>query len=330
MSVVWDSGSLAQQVLARIPRDGVRLLAGQVLAVDGTGLGVTCNVAGVTITGVRPGNETVQAGDAVLILASGGVYYISEIIAPTNRPITGTVSAVPAGSASITVSTGAGSVVAGWLAQYTPVVGDSVWIAWLGSTPVVMGKQGNTAPLPPPTPPTPPPPPPPSTTSTTTTGTTTFTASSSGTYRDGEWMDDSITNGNVMQGDYGYGMNSGAWFYGGRIASSLSGAVVTAASIWLRRTSGGVYAAQSVHLCRVTQDSQPGGALTVDTGNEYEGVSLAVGESGWYPIPVGLVQALVDSGGSVGVRPLNPYLRLYGVPNSGQAGALKITWSRTD
>jgi len=132
-----------------------------------------------------------------------------------------------------------------------------------------------------------------------------------------------------MAGDYGFGLNDGAWFYNGRIRSSLAGVIVTAARIWLSRTGGGTSAAQTVHLFRVTNDKQPGGDVTFDGATTHD-VSLAVGQSGWFALPVAFAQTLVDSGGSIGIKaPSGPYVRLLGLKNSGQAATLQITWRRS-
>ena len=325
---VTDSGSLPQQIAAGLGKAAgrsARLRTGRVVTVDTAG-NVTVNVDGVDLTALSLPGTPLQPGDLVRVLQQGGTYQVLCLVFSQTLPTSGTVASVPAGSPTITVSTTIGSIGCQWLASYTPTVGDTVMIAWLGSTPLALGKLGATAP-PPPTPPPPPPTPapPPSTTST---GVTSFAAVSSGTYRSG-WLDNSITNGNVMQGDYGYGPNDGAWFTGGKPHSTLAGATVTDCKIWLKRDYGGSYAAQTVHLERVSNNTRPSGALSFDSGHATDSIALAVGQYGWFDVPNSIAQALVDSGGSLGVTSADPYVRLFGTANDSRAGLLRITWKRT-
>lgn len=325
---VTDSGSLTQQISADLGKAvgrSARLRAGLVTAVDTSG-NVTVNVDGANLANLSLPGVPLQAGDAVKVLSQGGTNYIVGLVVSQTRPTTGSVSSVPSGSSTIVVTTTLGALSCGWVAAYTPTVGDAVWIVWLGSTPVVLGKQGMTGAPPAPTPapaPAPAPPPP----STPTTGTTSFTCISSGTYRSG-WLDNSITDGNVMQGEYGYGANDGAWFTGGKPHSTLAGATVTDCKIWLKRDQGGAYAAQTVHLSRVTNNTQPSGALTFDSGHATDSIALAVGQYGWFDVPNSIAQALVDSGGSLGVTSSDPYVRLYGRANDSRAGMLRISWRK--
>lgn len=325
--VITDSRDLSQR-LAALAQPGVILTTGQVVAVDGSG-NVTVNVAGAQLGGLLLPGTPLAVNDNVLILQQSGLYAIVCLLASVTQPSVGVVASVPSSSSVIIVTANGGALSCGWVAAYTPVVADAVWIAWLGSTPIVVGKQGKTGTPPPPQiaappPPTPPPPPPPKIS----TGTSTFRATSNGTYRGG-WLDDSITNGNVMQGDYGSGANDGAWFYSGQIHSSLAGATVTGARIWLGRDYGGTYATQTVHLSRVTNNTRPSGALSFDSGHATDSISLAVGQSGWFTLPTVIAQSLVDSSGSLGVTSSNPYVRLFGLKQSGGAGAVQITWRRS-
>lgn len=323
---VTDSGSLAQQVARRAGQQGALLKTGLVTGVDTSG-NVTVNIDGSPVTGLSLCGVPLQPGDAVKVIRQGGTYWVAGLVVAQDRPTVGTVASVPASSSTIVVATTLGALSCGWAAAYTPTVGDVVWIAWLGSTPVVVGKQGVTGAPPAPalTPaPSPAPPPPPAVT----TGTTYFPCVGSGTYRSG-WLSNSISDGNVMQGDYGYGPNDGAWFTGGRPHSSLAGATVTDCKIWLRRDYGGTYAAQTIHLIRVANNYQPGGALSFDSGHATDSIALAVGQSGWFDVPNSIAQALVDSGGSLGVTSADPYVRLYGRPNDTRAGQLRISWRRS-
>lgn len=258
-------------------------------------------------------------GDRVLVLQKGKDLRVVGPVVPA-LPGTGTVAASPGKTPStltITV-TGLGSKEMPWQSTYTPVVGDQVAILWRGgeNSGLVLSKIGNayTQNPAPPAPPTAPP--------TITTGRAVFTAVASGSYRDGAWRGDTD---DVIQGTYpGYGANFGAWFYGGQPRSTLGGATVTAAEIWLGRGSGGVFAAQTVHLYRTGEDYK-GSPPTYGTGPH--DVSLAVDQSGWFPLSTTIAQEIVNLGGGVGIQGA-PYLRMYGLSKSGSAGALRIDWRR--
>lgn len=324
MSVpIRDSGSLAQQVAARTGRQWATATTGTVTGKDDTG-SVSVNVGGLVRTGVLT-VAPVSVGDTVLVLSDAGRSYIAGVVSSVSTSSVGTVVAVPTDSYLLPVSTDTGTVSAQFVAAYTPTVGDTVFLAWLDGSAVIIGAQGKTGTPPPPAEPPPPPPPVPSPPPTAPrTGTTRFTPSGDGTYRDGSWLSASITGGNVMQGAYGsYGTNQGAWFYGGRIHSTLHGSTVTSARIYLLRENGGTYAAQAAHLQRVSDDSRPSGALSFAA--ETHDVSLAVGDQGWYPLPTAFAQALVDSGGSIGVKS-DPYVRLAGLANSANAALVEISW----
>lgn len=323
--LILDRGNLAQQIAARTAQPGARLAVGVVTAVDSAG-NATVNTRG----GARSGLLTlapVATGDSVLIATQDGV---SWILGPAAQslPTSGTVSAVPTNSYTVPVATASGTISAAFTAAYTPTVNDTVLLAWVGSQAVILGKRGQTgAPsgsssgAPTPAPGAPPAAP--------TSGTSVFPAVDSGSYRasTGGWRTDA--NGNVIQYEYSSeGISDGAWFYGGRIHSTLAGCAVVSAAIWLARAQGGVFAAQPAHITRITNDVRPAGDVTFDAGNEWD-IDLAVGQSGWFVLPNSFGQALIDSGGSIGIRGVAPYMRLYGLPNSGMAGAVQIAWQRS-
>lgn len=315
---------LADEIFRQLP-PGARLELGTVVEVDVTAGTVTVNVGGVDHgdrMSVSPGWWPAQ-GDGVLVARQGqNLYILGSVYRPL--PPFGTVVSTAATTVGVSVP-GVGEVSLPFAVSYTPrTVGDVVAIVWGGSpgSGYVVGEL-STSPSSPTLPAPAPPPPPPSPT----TGTTTFTARSAGTYRSGEWRTDA--NGDVIQGSApGYsGDNEGAWFYHGAPKSTLVGAKVTKAEIWLGRTSGGVYAAQACHLYRVTNNSRPAGALTFGSGPH--DALLAVGQTGWFTLSTTIAQQIVDSGGSVGIKaPSGPYMRMFGLSKSGSAGALRITWRR--
>lgn len=324
MERVINPRSLAQQVAARTSNSSAQMLTGQITNIDPTGV-VTVNIGGISQVALPVCEVPLQVGDLVRVYRQDSYYQVLGLVQNETPPTVGVVGTLPASGSTIPVTTSWGVLNVGWIGSYTPTAGDTVTLLWLGSTAVVLGIAGfitAPAPVPPPVPsPVPSPPP------VTTTGTNNFAASDSGTYRAG-WLDNSISLGNVMQGDYGYGPNEGAWFYAGRIHSTLAGVTVTSARIWLGRASGGVYAAQTVNLSRISNNTRPAGAPAYDSGHATSSISLAVGQTGWFPLPTTIAQALVDSGGSLGVTSSNPYVRLYGLTNSGAAGQLSMSWRR--
>jgi hypothetical protein len=314
----------AQDVGRSLPGAGARMVIGTVVSGNaGTGT-LTVNVGGTDYTDlfITDSGLAVDAGDSVVVMRQDDWMVVVGAVTQWLPPH-GTVTGSTATAVTVSVP-GHGSVTLPFLASYSPTNGDVVAIMWHGTTRhgVVVGKLSTSpttqeVPAPKPNPPLPQP----------RTGTTTFPARSVGTYRSGTWRTDA--NGDVIQGTApGYpGANEGAWFYHGAIKQTLSGATVTAASIYLGRTSGGVYAGQACHLQRVTNNTRPGGALTFS--GAVDDVSLAVGQTGWFSISTAIVQALVTSGGSIGIRaPSGPYMRMYGLSKSSSAGALRISWRR--
>ena len=315
----------AQDVARVLPGSAPHMLMGTVVSGAVTTGTLTVNVGGIDYTDllIADAGCSLDAGDSVVLLRQGDWMVVVGAVTPWLPPH-GTVTAVGATTVTVTVP-GHGSVTLPFLVSYaTPTIGDVVSIAWYGTARrgVVMGELSTSPaaaeePAPKPTPPLPQP----------RTGTTTFPARSVGTYRSGQWRTDA--NGDVIQGTApGYpGANEGAWFYHGAIKQTLAGATVTSARIYLGRTSGGVYAAQACHLQRVTNNVRPSGALTFS--GSVDDVSLAVGQTGWFTISTAIVQALVTSGGSIGIRaPSGPYMRMFGLSKSSSAGALRISWKR--
>lgn len=323
--LVRDGGSLPQQIIARTRKPSATFDRGQITAVDSLG-NVTVNLGGIDRAATQMVALPLAVGDTVRVLRQGNETIILGPTVTTDLPTTGTVALVPANSYTVRVTTSIGAVDAQFPATYTPTVGDTVLIYWLGTTPVAVGqgKTGAPATVPARTPPPTPAPPP----AKPTTGTSTFTATGSGTWRAGDgWRTDA--NGNVIQGTApGYpGLNNGAWFYGGKVRSTLAGATVVSAQVWLGRVQGGNYGPQSITIYRVTQNRRPAGNVTYD-GSRSVLVPLSIGDSGWHTLPRALAQDLVDSGGSLGVQANSPYVRLLGVGNRSSAGAVRITWSR--
>lgn len=311
---------LAQDIADRGGAD-VEVLYGTIAAVI-SGTTVSVYVGGNLHTGkllAAPG-YLAMVGDPVVVLRQGQRLTVLGAVSPP-LPATGVVTAVPGITATtITVTVdGVGSLNLPYLAGYSPTVTDQVAILWRGGAQsgLVLDEVGNALKLPPPPPPPPAPPPAPIT------GATTFTAVDVGSHRDGEWRTDA--NGDVIQGTFApFGANVGVWFYGGQPKATLAGVTVTAAEIWLGRTAGGTFGSQNCHLYRVTDDYR-GGAPTFGAG-PYD-IGLTVGQEAWFPMSTSIAQAIVTSGGSVGISG-SPYMRMYGLLKSGQAGSIRIYWRR--
>lgn len=329
---------LVTAILDRTDGTAAEVLLGVVISADVANGRVELNVAGNVLTGVPMlaayANPTVD--DVVLVLRQGhAVYALGAVSRSAMEPL-GVVTSVNTGNGVLGVNTDAGQLTGvPWVGSYAnPAVGDVVGLSWTGDTAVVFGRIYATSttpnqprppppkpkPPPPKPPPKPPPPRPPQT------GTRTFSAVGAGTYRSGRWRNDA--NGDVIQGVApGYpGANTGAWFYGTQIASTLRGATVVNAWIWLGRTSGGMFARQNLHIERHTSNRRPGGNVSF-AGPGVQNIGVAVGQSGWFNLSNAIAQALINNGGGIGCRN-NPYMRMFGPNRRGMSGAVRIRWRR--
>lgn len=146
-------------------------------------------------------------------------------------------------------------------------------------------------------------------------------------YRNGAWRTD---NTQVYQGQYGGGgNNTGVAFYGSA-PRSLAGATVTAASIQVRRQSGGFFAAQATTMRLVTQATKPAGAPTL--GATTAGPSLAVNATNsGFAVPNSWAQAMVDgTAGGLGFfdASASPYVVFSGNGSWSPAFTMIIYWTR--
>lgn len=228
-------------------------------------------------------------------------------------------STVTAGAMSVTVAeTTITALVARGLA---PAVGDLVLIARQGSIRWVVQIMLPTAPasqLNDGSPTTKPP---------VTNGSLTCSPGSTGSYRGGKWRTDTD---DILQGDYGgFGINTGAAFYGTKPAS-LAGATATGASVLVKRITGGSGASQAPTLRLVTQTTRPAGAPTLTSTTA--GPSLAVNKAVSIAVPTAWAQAMIDgtagglaidTGGSA-----SPYIRTAGRSTYSPSWTLTINWKR--
>jgi len=267
-------------------------------------------------------------GDTVLLLrgTSKRCWIVAKLAASRQLPNFGLVTIATGGSNTITVSYALGTstviVVLPFIASYVPSVGDTVRIIWepTGGG-YVIGKLG-TVPLPPPiidyNPLVLAPPPPSGTT-----GTDTFPAQDAISFRNGKWRSDS---GDVVQSDWGgWGDNYGSWFYGNEPSNYLTGATITRLRIRVRRKSGGVYGAQTVHFIRHNSRTRPGG--NVDYVSENVDAGVDIGQTVDVDLPISWGQDIVDNGGGISIANA-PYVVLAGINEMSDSGLLMMDWSR--
>lgn len=288
---------------------------------------VTVNSSGVDESVMLAQGVLLVRGDLALILRDQGRAWVVAKAGGQAHSLSGTVVTVPPGSGMITVDVAGTSHVLPFLASYTPTVtppGNAVAILWTADGGIVLGSLGAT-PAPPPAP-TPAPsstPPPTGAPPVTRGGVDTFPAVDSGQFRGGRWG--AAGNRDVYQGNWGYGANSGAWFYGSGPADWCgSGATVSACRIRIGRRSGGDHGAQVAHLYLHSSPTRPAGDVTRTDGPT--DVSIGIGETQWVSLPAAWGQAIVTSGGGIGVTGA-PYVVLNGVDSDREAGLLEITWS---
>lgn len=272
--------------------------------------------------------------------APGEPIFVAQIVKPdapaqnvvlgrvgADGPREATVTTVPGGSDTITVTANAVDYTATFLAAYTPIVGDRVRLLWQGRNVTVVGKVGVT-----PAPggvvgSTAPPPPPAGS------GMFNATADDSATYwSGGGW--DSIAGGHgaVYQGTV-YGTSNvvaGSWFYGNKMAE-LSGATIW--KVWFRLpkrlTVGSYNSALNVNLWAHTAPSRPGGDVTRTVGPTP--VSVPAGwnpdpNGGWIELPLTFASTLI-SGGGISISG-DPYMGFTGKPSDPASGQIRIEWSR--
>lgn len=173
---------------------------------------------------------------------------------------------------------------------------------------------------------------PPAPNPTTTTGTLVCAPVETRSYRPAgpgpDWRTDTT---DTLQGEYGgLGNNTGCAFYGTK-PRSLVGAVVTSATIRVRRVSAGDYAVRTSTLRLVTQATRPSGAPTLTSSTT--GPALAVNTSDLdFVVPDAWAQAMVDgTAGGLAVYESDgsPYMRFAGRGSWSGAWALTIKWRRT-
>jgi hypothetical protein len=201
------------------------------------------------------------------------------------------------GTPKATVLAGGIEYTLGMRDTYTPTIGDDVEINWFSG--LIQGKVKGLAVVAAPieNPPA----------TSTPFSNLRIMAETSGSYISRWWSND------VYNGDN----NTGAWFYGARVADGLRGAVISKIEIYLnpRRASG--YAPQvGTHA----SSAKPGGNVTVSNQVGLEP------RSGWVELPLSWAGVL-QAGGGIGVTP-SGYTIWRGTGSDALSGALRFSGTR--
>ena len=240
-------------------------------------------------------------------------------------PREGTVTTVPGGSDTITVTAAGTDYTATFLVGYTPVVGDRVRMFWQGRDVTILGQVGVTpesgtidsgidAPPPPKS-----------------SGTFNAPAADSATiWAPGGWDSWAKGGGHVHQGTWAGSTVTGAWFYGNSMAE-LAGATITRIRFRVpgRLTRGDYNSAGNIHLYAHTSPARPGGDVTRVAGPH--DVSIPAGwapgpDDGWVDVPLSFAPTLI-AGGGISISG-DPYMGFRGKPSDPASGQLRIDWSR--
>lgn len=284
-------------------------------------------VGGVVAPAVWAGCRA-QEGDALLLgqmtRKDAPAEYVVLGLTGDGGPREGTVTAAPAGSATITVSASGRTLTATFLASYTPTVNDLVRLHWSHGLPTVLGKVGSTpAPAPPP-PVTAPPP------SASSSGVLGVPATDSATYSVGYGW-----NGYYGQNCYqGNGStwgapsdNRGSWFYGNG-AAQLAGATLDRITFRVpKRLGGGASGSNAtMHLYLHTSSVRPGGDVGRTAGPS-DVLVLANYQGGDYvDLPLAWGPTLI-AGGGVSMTG-SPYMGMQGKGGDPASGHMKYYWRR--
>jgi hypothetical protein len=290
--------------------------------------GLKVNVSGNVIPAKVVDPLVVAPGDPVIVDVVGesrgqSTAWVIGRATGSFRPAQGTVTTVPVGSQTITVTGDDGTAyTAGFVASYTPTVGDKVILSWNASQPTVMGRvgaaaaagSGNAGVSAPPAPPV--------------SGTSTYNAIDSGTlWAPGGWGSWAGGGSHVYQGSWGSsGQLVGAWFYGGA-ASELAGRTITRIRFTLgrRRPVGSNNSPVTVHIKSHTSANRPGGSVTFG-GGTVDVTADPYQDFREYDLPLSFASDL-QGGGGIGLYG-DPYAGFDGVLARADSGLLIIDWTR--
>jgi len=273
--------------------------------------------------------------------APGEALFIAQVIKPDapaqcivvgraggDGPREATVTTVPGGSDTITVTAGTTPYTATFLTSYTPAVGDRVRLLWqgrdvtvigkVGVTPAPVSQQGGTLTVPP---------------SAASTGTFNAPALDSATYWSGGGWDSIRPYGGIVGQGTVYGTSNvitGAWFYGNTMAE-LAGATINRVRFRVpqRRSVGDYNSPLALHLYAHTSPTRPGGDVSRVAGPTNwtvpAGWNPGPGD-GWIDLPTSYASTLI-SGGGISISG-DPYLSFVGKPSDPASGQLRIDWAR--
>jgi hypothetical protein len=313
--------SLAEQVSN--PFDGVKFVPGFADAYPNVKIGGVLQPATWPDTAYAAPGEPIILAQIVKKDAPAQNVVVARVGAAGPREAT--VTTVPGGSDTITVTANAVDYTATFLTGYTPTAGDRVRLLWHGKDVTVIGKVGLTPAPAPVTGGTQPPPPPVSS------GTFNAPALDSATlWGPGGWDSWAGGGGNVHQGTWAGSTVTGAWFYGNTMAE-LAGATITRVLFRVpqRRSVGSYNTAGLLHLYAHTSPSRPGGDVTRVSGptdwSVPAGWNPGPGD-GWLDLPTTISSTLI-SGGGISISG-DPYMGFVGKPSDPASGQLRIDWSR--
>lgn len=315
--------SLAGDIAA--PFDGVQIVGGFADTYPNV------KVGGLPQPAAWPSGVYAAQGEPVLIAQlvkpDAPAQYVVLGRVGADGPREATVTTVPGGSDTITVTADSVDYTATFLASYTPVVGDRVRMLWQGRDGTVVGKVGVSPSTGGFIEPTAPPPPP------ATFGVFPAPAIDSATYwGPGGWDSIRPYGGVVSQGTV-YGTSNvvtGAWFYGNMMAE-LAGATINRVRFRVpqRRSVGSFNDALLLHIYAHTSPGRPGGDVTRVSGPT--DVSIPAGWNpgpgdGFIDLPTSIAPTLI-AGGGISISG-DPYLSFVGKPADSASGQLLIDWSR--
>lgn len=239
-------------------------------------------------------------------------------------PVSAIVTAVPAGSDTVTVTEGAKDYSVNFASDLTLAPGDRVRLLWQGPVGTAICKVGVTpAPQPAPTTTAPPP-------AASQSGVLTVQATDSGTYSNGYGWNARYGQ-NVYQGNAsvwgGPSSNQGAWFYGAG-AGQLLGATITGVTFRVpaRTSAGATSSSVALHFFLHNSPDKPGGDVNRTAGPLDYVIPAGYRGGDRISLPASWGDQLV-AGGGIGVAG-DPYAGLNGRGTDPESGQLQLTWQR--
>lgn len=317
---LWRAGCVVGDPFGSHPIPEVRLVHGLVVT---AGSELAVNVNGATPPVWWPAGYVPTAGDTVLVLIVDGRAAVQGPVIAGQRPLTGTVSGSPS-SGKVPVDTSSGTLSCRYVGT-APGIGELVRLDWQSTTPWVWPSAA--ASVPDQGPEDDPDDDAPSAPTTPQTGTLTVPAIASGTWNQAFSSWSSFHRTNLVQGTYAGQSYAGSWFYGSGPAQ-LAGRTVTGFRVRLgaRLRIGNYNSSLTLNLYRHTSRTRPSGDVSRVAGPDT--VSLPSGASArWVTLPTAWGQAIVDSGGGLGISG-GSYGGVAGIGSNPASGQLSFDWSR--